>query len=122
MKPISTRTHGVLDYMAVVLLLALPRILGWSERVTTLLTVVAVGMLLASLLTRYELGAFKLLPMKAHLALDLVVGVIFIMVAMALDNEPNSVRAVLGLLGLFEIGNVLMTQTVSPVEQQAVSG
>ncbi len=46
MKLFSTRTHGALDYSSVVLLVALPRALGWSKPVTTLLT----GSALATLL------------------------------------------------------------------------
>ena len=52
MKVISTRTHGVLDYLMAVALLALPRLLGWSSQTTLLLTCLAIGTLVYSLLTR----------------------------------------------------------------------
>ena len=71
MKLLSTRTHGVVDYLTAGTLLALPRAMGWGDRVTNLLTGAALGTVAYSLLTRYELGAVKVLPMKAHLALDL---------------------------------------------------
>ncbi len=63
MEVISTRVHGVLDYMTALLLLALPFFVEWHSTVETLLLVAGVGLLLVSLLTRYELGAFKVLPL-----------------------------------------------------------
>ena len=118
MKPINTRVHGVLDYLAVVLLFALPRVLGWSDRVTLLLTVVAVSMLGASLLTRYELGAFKVLPMRAHLVLDFLAGALLIAAGAFLSGEPDGVRVALGVLGLAEVGTALLTQPASSLEPQ----
>jgi len=115
MKVINTRMHGILDYLSVATLLALPRMLGWSDRVTTLLTVMAVGTLIYSLLTRYELGAFKALPMQAHLVLDFMSGALLLGAALMLGDEPNSVRMGLGLLGLFEIGAALMTDPTTSV-------
>ena len=44
-KPVSTKTHGVLDYASVPMLLALPRLFGWSPPVRTLLTVAGLGTL-----------------------------------------------------------------------------
>lgn len=111
MKFLSTRMHGVLDYVMVAALLALPRMLGWSERVTMLLTVLAVGALVFTLLTRFELGLIKVLPMKVHLALDVLSGAALIGAALILADEPNAVRAMLAILGLFEILAVMITRT-----------
>ncbi len=111
MKFLSTRMHGVLDYAIVAALFALPRMLGWSERVTGLLTVLAIGALVYTLLTRFELGLLKVLPMKVHLALDALSGAALIAAALILADEPNSVRGMLAFLGLFEILAVMMTRT-----------
>ncbi len=111
MKLFSTRTHGVLDYSSVVLLLALPRVLGWSKPVTNLLTGSALATLIYSLLTRYELGAVKCLPMPAHLALDRTSGIALCVAAGAMSNEPAPVRAALLGLGLFEVTASLTTET-----------
>ena len=109
MKVISTRMHGVLDYLTAGLLFALLRLMDWSDRVTTLLTVLAIGTVLYSLLTRYELGAFRALPMRAHLALDFMSGALLLAVVLLWGDEPSSVRMILGGLGLWEIGAALMT-------------
>lgn len=107
----STRTHGVLDYASVVLLLALPRAAGWSRPVTTLLTASALATLAYSLVTRYELGAVKWLPMPAHLALDGTSGAALGLAAALLQDEPSAVRASLLGLGLFEVTASLTTET-----------
>ncbi len=116
MKLFSTRTHGVLDYSSVVLLLALPRALGWSRPVTNLLTGSALATLVYSLLTRYELGAAKLLPMPAHLALDRTSGLALGAAAGLMAGEPGAVRAALLGLGLFEVAASLTTETVPRTE------
>ena len=111
MKLFSTRTHGVLDYASVVLLLALPRFAGWSRPVTHLLTTSALATLVYSLCTRYELGVVKVLPMPAHLALDGTSGAALCLAAALRKEEPSAVRASLLGLGLFEITASLTTET-----------
>lgn len=110
MKLFSTRTHGVLDYSSVVLLLALPRVLGWSKPITNLLTGSALATLAYSLVTRYELGAAKLLPMPAHLALDRTSGLMLGAAAGMMTGESGAVRAALLGLGLFEVTASLTTE------------
>ncbi len=111
MKLFSTRTHGVLDYLSVVLLPVLPRALGWNKTVTRLLTGSALATLIYSLLTRYELGAVKVLPMPAHLALDGTSGLMLCLAAGILADEPRPVRLALLGFGLFEITASLTTET-----------
>lgn len=116
MKLFSTRVHGVLDYSSVALLCVLPRALGWSTAVTRLLTGSALATLAYSLLTRYELGLVKILPMPAHLALDGASGALLCGAALALSDEEPGVRAALTGLGLFEITASLTTQTQPQAE------
>ena len=53
MRFVSTRAHGVLDYLSVGALIAVPRALGWEREVTRLLTGAAIGTLGYTFLTRY---------------------------------------------------------------------
>ena len=73
-KPIPTTVHGVLDYMTAGLLFSLPRVLGWGSCATRVMDIAGSGAVAYSLLTKYELGLVKVLPMKAHLAMDAVGG------------------------------------------------
>ncbi|MDF2439831.1 MAG: hypothetical protein JWN98_815 [Abditibacteriota bacterium] len=118
MRWISTKMHGAVDYLMVAALLALPRKLGWSDNTTTLLTIVAAMALLYSLATRYELGVARVLPVKVHLALDFMSGLLLCSVPMWLvPNASSSEKAGLIILGVLEIGASLMTHTQSPQEQ-----
>ena len=110
-RPISTRTHGVLDYMTAGLLVTLPRALGWGDGVTRLLDASAATTVAYSLLTRYEMGLVKALPMKAHLALDAVQGGALIGASAFLQDEDPEVRATLAALGVFELGVTALSRT-----------
>jgi hypothetical protein len=110
MKRMSTRTHGVLDLLTAGTLVALPRMLGWGERVTNTLTGVALGSLGYSLLTNYEFGLIRILPMRAHLAIDALSGAALCASPAMFPEEDRSTHAALVALGLFEIGAGMMTQ------------
>ena len=115
-KPIPTHIHGILDYLSVIALFSLPRALHWPDRVTALLTGFAVLTLIYSLLTRYELGAIRLIPMRAHLIIDLLSGLTLCAVPFVLYREPRDITYALIGMGVFEIVVPLLTQTHSRVE------
>ena len=110
-KPISTKVHGILDFITAGMLMTLPRVMGWSKTVTHLLDSAAISAVGYSLLTRYEFGMVKVLPMKGHLTLDALSGGALIGAAAMLDDEDPEVRATLAGLGLWEISAALMTRT-----------
>ena len=110
-RPISTRTHGVLDYLSAGTLLALPRALGWDRTVTGLLTAAGLGTLGYSLLTRYELGLLRVLPMKAHLTFDGLSGAMLAAAPLLLPEESKGVAGALVGLGAFEVAASLLTET-----------
>jgi hypothetical protein len=110
-KLFSTKTHGVLDYLTAGQLLLVPRALGLSTTVTTLMQTMGVATAVYSLVTRYELGVLKLLPMPAHLALDVLGGLSFGAAVFALGDESPAVRAMLASIGAFEVFAGLSTQT-----------
>lgn len=110
MTRISTRTHGVLDLLSAGTLIALPRMLGWGERLTNALTNVAIGTLGYSLLTDYEFGVLRILPMRGHLAIDAMSGAALCASPAMFPEEDRSTHATLVALGLFELGAALMTR------------
>jgi len=118
MKLFSTRTHGMLDYLTAGLLLVLPRAMGWSRQVTGMLTGAALSTLAYSLLTRYELGLWKVLPVKAHLALDAMSGMLFCGAPFLFPDEEPSVKGTLVGLGLFEVMAAVTTETTPSFEEQ----
>jgi hypothetical protein len=75
---IPTRIHGVIDYVVGALLIVAPYLFGFADGsaaqwVPQLLGVAA---LVYSLLTDYELGAMRVIPMPAHLGLDIGSGIL----------------------------------------------
>jgi hypothetical protein len=111
-KPISTKVHGVLDYVTAAFLHTLPRAMGWSRQVTAVLDGAGAAATAYSLVTKYELGVAKVLPMQAHLALDAISGAGLIGAALMLDDEDPDVRATLAGIGAFEIAVAMLTRPV----------
>ena len=75
-KLISRQTHGVMDYSYAAIVSSSPETIGFREEetATALCRLVGSGVLLSSLLTRYELGLVRVIPFKAHLAADVAAG------------------------------------------------
>ena len=116
MQKMPTHVHGVVDYVVGATLTVLPRALGWSGAPARLLEGAGIGAIAYSAMTNYELGVVKVLPMKAHLALDALSGGMLIGAAVMLDDEDDDVRATLAGIGLFEIAAALTSQTTSSTE------
>ena len=78
MRVISTRTHGVIDYATGAALLAAPSLLGISDEPAASkgLRTAGAAATVYSLLTDYELGLVRVIPMSAHLAMDAASGVL----------------------------------------------
>jgi hypothetical protein len=75
MRVIPTSVHGVLDYVTGSALLAAPDLLGLEDELPSrVLRLAGGGAAAYSMLTDYELGVVKVIPMPAHLALDAMSG------------------------------------------------
>ena len=75
---ISTKTHGVLDYLVGILLIAAPFILGFAGNNTATMVPVILGAMtiVYSLITRYELSLINIIPFKVHLGIDFLSGLL----------------------------------------------
>jgi hypothetical protein len=74
---VPTRVHGVFDYVGGIALIIAPFLFGFFSVggiAVILPMVLGVGLIVYSLLTRYELGipAIKFIPMPLHLLFDFV--------------------------------------------------
>lgn len=79
-KVINTRLHGILDYMSGFILI-LPWIIDYfaESRDTWVLASVGALTITMSLLTDYEFGLIKLIPMKVHLFVDVLCALFLIL-------------------------------------------
>ncbi len=110
MKLIKSKTHGYLDYIVGVLLIAAPWIFdfyrGGAESWVPIILGAAV--ILYSLITDYELGAAKVISFRSHLILD-VVGGIFLAVSPWLFGFADYVYLPHLIVGLLELVAVTLT-------------
>jgi hypothetical protein len=110
-KPISTKTHAILDYLTISSFVLLPRVLGFSKELTRGMDAVAITKLAYTLLTRHELGAYKVLPMKAHLAMDVAGGAMLAALPFAVGEEDPAAIGTCVAMGVFDIAAAPLTET-----------
>lgn len=112
MRFIPTRAHGVLDYVTAGVLIAAPTMLGFRRNgmQTWLPMALGVGTIGYSVLTDYELGLFKIIPMPMHLALDAANGALLAASPWLFEFAEEVSAPHLGL-GLFEILVTASSQT-----------
>lgn len=111
MRPIGTKTHGYLDYIMALVLIAAPWIFGFARdgAETWVPVILGIGVIAYSLLTSYELGAYPLISMRAHLGLDLAGGIL-LAVSPWLFGFAGYVWAPHLIFGIAEIGASLLTK------------
>lgn len=120
-KPISTKTHAFLDYATIAKFLLLPRVMGFSRTVTNGMTAVGLVKLAYTLLTNHEGGAYKVLPMKAHLAMDVAGGAMLCALPFADEEADEAEIGVCCALGAFDIVAAPLTETeMSPTSRASI--
>jgi hypothetical protein len=113
MRFIPTRVHGILDYLMGLLLIAAPWILDFADggAAQWVPVILGAGVILYSLLTRYELGVVKAISMPVHLGLD-VMGGIFLAASPWLFGFADFIWWPHVVFGVLEIVVGLTTKTV----------
>ena len=111
MKLIGTKTHGYLDYLMGILLLALPSLAGWDLRSNASVVPMVLGAftIVYSLMTNYELGIAKLISVKTHLAIDFLSG-LFLATSPWLFGFADEVWEPHVVVGIIEIIVSLITR------------
>jgi hypothetical protein len=112
MKFLSTKVHGMMDYLMGVLLIAAPWLFDFARNgaETWVPVVLGVGTIIYSLMTDYEMGAAKAISMKTHLTIDLISG-IFLAASPWIFGFSDYVYLPHLILGIVEIGASLMTES-----------
>lgn len=101
---VTRKLHALIDYPVAISLMAMPFLLGLGESspfafwLSFVTGAAAFGL---TLLTQHETGVVKVLPYKIHLAVDFIVGVVFLAAPLLLgfhrvtnsDRRPSSWEA-----------------------------
>jgi hypothetical protein len=112
---VPTAVHGILDYVGAIGLIASPFIFGFAAVggiAVALPIVLGAGLIAYSLLTNYERGIVRLIPMRAHLAFDFVASAFLAVAPFVFGywNEGLNVWLPQVIAGVGVIGLVLVTQ------------
>jgi hypothetical protein len=115
MRVLSTTIHGVLDYILAIALLAAPVLFGFSEyggAAVMVPRVMGVAVLLMALMTRYELGVFRIIPMPVHLGADIAAGLLLVASPwlFGFADLPANAWTPHVVVGLLTTGAAMMTQ------------
>lgn len=113
MRFISTKAHGVLDYLVGLILIAAPWVLGFARQgpETWVPVALGAGAILYSLMTNYELGMTKVISMRTHLGLDMMSGM-FLALSPWIFDFSDVVYLPHLILGIAEVCASLMTDPV----------
>ena len=111
MRFISTKIHGILDYMMGLLLIASPWLFDFADGGAKqwVPIILGAGAIIYSLMTDYELGASKVISMPTHLMLDLMSGIL-LAASPWIFGFADEVYLPHLVLGIAEIGASLMTK------------
>jgi hypothetical protein len=122
MRFISTRAHGMLDWLMGALLLALPYLIGLDRDSAEGLLPMVLGLatILLTFFTNYELGVVRRVPVPTHLAIDAANGALLAL-SPWLFGFSNRVWMPHLILGLVELGTSFMTQ-LRPADRAQTTG
>jgi len=112
MRFMTTRMHGMADYLIGIVLIIAPYLFGFADGSAAqwIPQILGVGAIVYSLLTDYELGAMRVIPMPVHLGIDFMSGLL-LLVSPWLFGFADRVYWPHVIFGLIEIGASLTTQT-----------
>jgi hypothetical protein len=113
MRFIPTKIHGAMDYLTGIVLILAPWLLGFADGSVAhwLPVILGAGVIAFSLMTDYEFGITRIIPMPVHLGLDMAGGAL-LAVSPWLFGFADKVFWPHLIVGLLEIGAGLMTKTV----------
>ncbi len=112
MKVISSKAHGVMDYIYGIVLIAAPWLFQFARGGPETWVPVAIGIatIIMALMTDYETGIAKVIPMNTHLWIDGVLGV-FLLLSPWIFGFWGFVMWPHIIVGIIVAGTALMTET-----------
>jgi SPW repeat len=111
--PLPLKAHAALEPIVAILLIAAPWIFGFDDVGSATAVSVAVGalMLISGMSTRWRLSLVKLIPLRTHFRMDLVLGVVLIVAPFVFgDSDRGDVTRFLVIMGILELVTALGTR------------
>jgi len=118
--PIPLNAHAALEPLIAVVIIAAPWIFGFSDVDSAKTVCIAVGavMLLAGSMTDWRLSIARVIPLRAHMMTDLMLGAVLILAPFVLgfSDEGGATRFTV-IAGVLEILTALATRW-DPIEAE----
>jgi hypothetical protein len=90
MKILSSTVHGFLDYLVVVAFAIAPTVIGLAGLPATISYALAAVHLLLTLVTAFPLGAIKIVPLRLHGAIELIVSIALVVLPWVLKFAADT--------------------------------
>jgi hypothetical protein len=113
MRFIPTRIHGILDYLVGIVLIAAPWLLNFNHggAETWVPVIIGIVILLQTIMTNFEGGMFRVIPVGTHLTMDFFIG-LFLAISPWLFGFADLVWGPHVLFGVVAVLASLTTHTV----------
>jgi SPW repeat len=111
--PIPLTVHAAIEPFIAVLLIAAPWIFGFNDvgSATAVSIIVGALMLISGMSTRWRLSLVKLIPLRTHFRMDLVLGVVLIVAPFVFgDSDRGDATRFLVIMGALELLTALATR------------
>lgn len=117
---IPTHVHGLLDYGVGIFLIAMPWLFQLSSGFETWIPVaLGAAAIVYSIFTDYEWGVIKVIPMRAHLSMDLMSGILLALSPWLFGFAEHVYQPHL-YLGMLEIIVTLLTRPVMETNEEVL--
>ena len=87
MKIISPLVHGVIDYLVVLFLLSAPMLFGMYDGLATCTYALAGIHLVLTVLTNFNMGLIKTIPLPVHGFVEFAVGIVLVIIALTVLKD-----------------------------------
>src|SRR3954449_2009845 len=111
--PLPLKAHAALEPIVAIVLLAAPWIFGFDDVGSATAVSIAVGviMLISGMTTRWRMSLVKLIPLRTHFRMDLVLGAVLIVAPFVLgDSDRGDATRFLVIMGVLELATALSTR------------
>jgi hypothetical protein len=99
-KVISDQMHGILDYLTVAIFALAPGVVGLTGVASIVSYALAIIHLAMTVATKMPLSLVKIVPMKLHAIVELIVGLVLVVGGLLAPTFPTDARAFFVVMGV----------------------